>query len=86
MATASPPATTERRARKDRFVVSEMWASMAIGLIWLVVLVDALFGPDLIINNASGFTKLPSAIFLALFAWLATRVVARYGFWHSGDE
>ena len=86
MATASPPATTERRARNDRFVVSEMWASMAIGVIWLVVLVDALFGPDLIINNAGGFTKLPSAIFLAFFAWLATRVVAKHGFRHPEDE
>jgi len=63
-----------------------MWASMAIGLIWLVVLVDALFGPDLIINNASGFTKLPSAIFLAVFAWLATRVVAKHGFPHHDNE
>ena len=86
MATASPPATTERRARNDRFVVSEMWASMAIGVILLVVLVDALFGPDLIINNASGFTKLPSAIFLAVFAWLATRVVAKHGFPHYDNE
>ena len=80
MATASPPATTERRARKDRFVVSEMWASMAIGVIWLVVLADALFGPDIVISNASGFTRLPSAVILAFFAWLATRVVAKHGF------
>jgi len=63
-----------------------MWTSLAIGVIWLVVLLDALFGPDLIINNSSGFTKLPSAIFLAFFAWLATRVVAKYGFGHFGDE
>jgi hypothetical protein len=85
MATASPPATTERRARRDRVVLSEMWTSLAIGVIWLVVLLDALFGPDLIINNSSGFTKLPSAIFLAFFAWLATRVVAKYGFDHPHD-
>jgi hypothetical protein len=63
-----------------------MWTSLAIGVIWFVVLLDALFGPDLIINNSSGFTKLPSAIFLAVFAWLATRVVAKYGFGHSHDE
>ena len=86
MATASPPATTERRARKDRVVVSEMWTSLAIGVIWMVVLFDALFGPDLVVNNSSGFTKLPSAIFLALFAWLATRVVAKHGFGHPDDE
>ena len=86
MATASPPATTERGARKDRVALSERWTSLAIGVSWFVVLLDALFGPDLIINNSSGFTKLPSAIFLAFLAWLATRVVARYGFGHSDDE
>jgi hypothetical protein len=86
MATASPPATPESRGRRARLVVSEMWASLAIGVIWLVVLVDALFGPDLVVNNASGFTKLPSAIILAFFAWLATRVVAKHGFGHPGDD
>jgi hypothetical protein len=57
-----------------------MWTSLAIAVIWLVVLADALFGPDVVFNNANGFTKLPSAIILAFFAWLATRVVAKYGF------
>ena len=86
MATASPPTTSERHGRRTRFLVSEMWTSLAIGVIWLVVLVDALVGPDVIVNNADGFTKLPSAIFLALFAWLATRVVAKHGFGHPGGD
>ena len=85
MTTATPPVTSGSRERRARFVVSEMWTSLAIGVIWLVVLFDALFGPDLVVNNSSGFTKLPSAIFLALFAWLATRVVAKYGFDHPDD-
>jgi hypothetical protein len=88
MATASAPAphaTPERRERPSRLVVSETWTSLAIGMIWLVVLVDALFGPDIIVNNASGFTKLPSAVILAVFAWLATWVVAKHGFGRSGD-
>jgi hypothetical protein len=63
-----------------------MWTSLAIGVIWLVVLADALFGPDLIFNNANGFTKLPSAVILAFFAWLATRVVAKHGFGHPDDD
>ena len=86
MAAATPRATSEHRGRRARFVVSDMWTSLAIGVIWLVVLVDALFGPDVVVNNSSGFTKLPSAIFLALFAWLATRVVAKHGFGHPGDD
>ena len=86
MATASPTATPESRGRRTRFVVSEMWTSLAIGVIWLVVLVDALFGPDIVVNNVSGFTKLPSAVILAFFAWLATWVVAKHGFGRPGDD
>ena len=87
MATVSPPvsdAPSESRGLR-RFAVAEMWTSVAIGVVWLVVLADALFGPDIVVSNASGFTRLPSAVILALFAWLATRVVAKYGFDHRGD-
>ena len=87
MATVSSPVSdspSESRIQR-RSVVAEMWTSLAIGVIWLVVLADALFGPDIVVSNASGFTRLPSAIILALFAWLATRVVAKYGFDHRGD-
>ena len=55
-------------------------------MIWLVVLVDALFGPDIVSSNAGGFTRFPSAIVLAFFAWLATRVVAKHGFGHPHDD
>jgi hypothetical protein len=79
MATASPPIPDATPKRRERRAASEMWTSLAIGVIWLVVLVDALFGPEIVFNNADGFTKLPSAVILALFAWLATRVVAKYG-------
>jgi hypothetical protein len=65
--------------------VQEMWASIAISVIWLAVLFDALFGPDLVVNNASGMTSIPSAIIVAPFAYLATRVVARYGFTGGKD-
>jgi hypothetical protein len=62
-----------------------MWASLAIAVMWLAVLFDALFGPDLVVSNASGTTTIPSAVFLALFAYLATRVVARYGLPRAED-
>lgn len=86
MATATPPVTSKRRGWRTRLVVSETWTSLAIGAIWLVVMVDALFGPDIVVNNADGFTKLPSAIVLAFFAWLATRAVAKYGFGRPSDD
>ena len=63
-----------------RFAVPDMWPALAIGVIWLVVLVAALFAPDLVTNSPTSFTRIPSAIILAFFAWLATWVIARHGF------
>jgi hypothetical protein len=57
-----------------------MWASLAIISMWLAVLFDALFGPDLVSSTTgASTTSIPSAVVLALFAYLGTRVVARYG-------
>ena len=89
MATASAPvsdATSESRGRRGRFVVPEMWTSLAIGVIWLVVLADALFGPDIVSSSPTGFTRVPSAIILVFFAWLATWVIAKHGLGHPGDD
>jgi hypothetical protein len=69
----------------SKFLVDETWASLAIGVMWLAVLFDALFGPDIVISNASGTTTIPSAVIVAFFVYLATRVVARYGFRRTGD-
>jgi hypothetical protein len=71
-----------------RLLVPEMWASLAISVMWLAVLFDALFGPDIVATNGAGVnsTIVPSAVVVALFAYLATRVVARYGFGHSRDD
>ena len=52
----------------------------------VAVALDALFGPDLVVNNASGMTTVPSAVIVVVFAYLATRVVARDGFRRSGDK
>jgi hypothetical protein len=58
-----------------------MWAALAIAIIWLSVLLDALFGPDIVTRSYVGDTVVvPSAVVLALFAFLATWVVAKYGF------
>ena len=76
-------ASAESRGR--RFVVPEMWAALAIGVIWLVVLTDALFGPDIVSSSAGGFARVPSAVVLVFFAWLATWVVAKHGFGRPRD-
>jgi hypothetical protein len=83
MATASehgPVATPETRSQRLRLSVADAWPSLAIAVIWLVLLFDALFGPDIVVSNGGGFTRLPSAVIVAFFAYLATRAVARYGF------
>jgi hypothetical protein len=80
----STDAPADRRSRIPRLVVPEMWASIAISVMWLAVLFDAIFGPNIVASNAgANATVIPSAVVVALFAYLATRVVARYGFGHS---
>jgi len=70
-------ASSQRRTRDPA-----VWPSVAIGVIWLVVGLDALFGPDIVTSNAAGThtSSTPSAVVLALFAFLTSWVVARYAF------
>jgi hypothetical protein len=57
-----------------------MWASLAIAIIWLSVLFDALFGPDIMTRGVAGDSAvIPSAVVVSAFAFLATWVVAKYG-------
>lgn len=80
-------AGAERPSWATRLLVREMWAALAIIVIWLAVLFDALFGPDIVNRDAGGnFSTVPSAVVLALFATLATWVVAKYGFGRQGAD
>ena len=54
---------------------------------WLAVLRRPV-EPDLVSINGGGTTnttRIPSAVVVALFAYLGTRIVARYGFDRGGD-
>ena len=65
----------------SQVLVPEMWASLTIIVIWLAVLFDAVFGPDIVTTDVAGASStVPSAVVVALFAFLATWVVAKYGF------
>lgn len=67
--------------------VPEMWASLAIVVIWLSVLFDAIYGPNIVASGVAGErASVPSAVVVALFAFLATWVVARYGFRHERES
>jgi hypothetical protein len=79
-----PTAVLQERRPWSRVLVPEMWAALAIVVIWLVVLFVGVWGPDLVSNNGVAgvgeSSTVPSVIVVAPFAFLGTWVVARYGF------
>ena len=76
-----PSRSVQEQRRWSQFLVPEMWASLTIIVMWLSVLFDAVFGPDIVTNGVAGDrSTVPSAVVVALFAFLATWVVAKYGF------
>jgi hypothetical protein len=76
-------AVSEQRSWTSQLLVPEMWASLAITVMWLAVLLDAVWGPNIVSDTPGGtHSSVPSAVPVALFAFLATWVVAKYGFEH----
>ena len=72
---------------RSSFLVPEMWASLTIIVMWLSVLFDAVYGPDIVSHGVAGdSTTVPSAVVVALFAFLGTWVVAKYGFRHDAER
>jgi hypothetical protein len=62
-------------------LIPEMWASLAIAAMWVAVFVSAIWGPDAQFNSSDGSSAtIPSAVFVTVFAFLGTWVVARYAF------
>lgn len=77
----------ERPSWSLRLLVREMWASVAIVVMWLAVLFDAIFGPNIVNTSPGGSSSsVPSAVAVAFFAFLGTWVVARHGFRRRRDE
>lgn len=69
------------RRRWSQVLTTDLWAALAIAIIWLAVLLDALFGPDIVSRSYVGDeVVVPSAVVVTFFAFLATWVVAKYGF------
>ena len=80
-------AAPERRHWAAQILVREMWASLAISVMWVAVLFAAVFAPDIVSNGNDGSsTTIPSGVVVALFAAIGTRVAAKYGFGRRDDD
>lgn len=88
MATISQePATSSRQTWRLMLSLTQMWASLAIAVVWLAVLFTAIYGPDISSSTPGGTeTSTPSAVVVALFAFLATWVIAKHGYKGSGEH
>jgi uncharacterized RDD family membrane protein YckC len=67
----------------DRLLVPAFWGAVSIIAMWLAVLFVGVFGGDMIFaNNAGGGgpTTIPSAVAVALFAFIGTVSVAKRAF------
>jgi hypothetical protein len=85
------PHEAPRVANKEpwslRLLVPEMWATLAIVAMWLAVLFDSVYGPNIVSSTPGGTSSsVPSVVVVAPFAFFATWVVARYGFRHEQKE
>jgi hypothetical protein len=72
-----PPALVRRSVWLD---ARDLWATLAIVVIWLAVLFVGVFGPDFVSADGGTMTRIPSGIGVAFFALFATMSVAKYGF------
>jgi hypothetical protein len=68
--------------------LTEMWASLAIAVVWLAVLFTAIYGPNIVTKSSGGSDSatIPSALGVALFAFLATWVIAKYAYGRSVER
>jgi hypothetical protein len=67
--------------------IPELLASSTIIAMWLAVLFSAVFGENIVNATAGGdSSSVPSSVAVALFAFLATWVVAWFGFRHKRKD
>jgi hypothetical protein len=66
----------------------EVWGAVAIASMWVAVLVTAGYGGDFVSQSAgqTQSTTIPSAVFVAFFAFLASVAVAKRAFRGGGDH
>jgi hypothetical protein len=68
-------------------LVPEMWASLSITAMWVAVFITAIWGPDARFSSTDGSSStIPTAVFVTVFAFFGTWVVAKYGFRRPREE
>jgi hypothetical protein len=78
------PQVVRDRQRWSLRLVAEMWASIAITAMWVAVFITAIWGPDARFSSNDGSSStIPTAVFVAVFAFLGSWIVARYAFRHQ---
>jgi hypothetical protein len=74
-------ARPDRDGIAARLLVPAFWGAVSIVAMWLAVLFDGIFGGDMIFASpANGTTTIPSAVAVALFAFIGTVSVAKRAF------
>jgi len=89
MSTISHPPTraAEQAGWSSLLHVTEVWASLAIAVMWIAVSVSAVWGPDLVsYSSDTSSTTIPSGIAVAIFATIGTWAIAKYGFGHRKSD
>lgn len=83
-----PSRVVQERSRWSSLrLIPEMWASLAITAMWVAVFVSAIWGPDAQFNSNDGNSStIPTAVFVAVFAFLGSWIVARYAFRQQRKE
>ena len=83
-ATMHEPSTagTTREGIADRLLVPAFWGAVSIIAMWLAVLFDGIYGGDMTFANygGNGPTIIPSAVAVAVFAFIGTIAVAKHAF------
>jgi hypothetical protein len=74
------PSVVQARPRRPVWLIRETWVSLAITAMWVAVFITAIWGPDAKFSSNDGSSStIPTAVFVTVFAFLGTWVVAKYG-------
>jgi len=83
-----PAGSMEHGTWTSAVLLRDIWASLAIFAMWIAVAVSAVWGPNFVATNGPGTqtVTIPSAIAVALFAFLGSWAVAKYALGHTRHE